>query len=365
MAGDCFYSKVLNRRDFLKTSGLVTAALTLEPLLGCAPTLKELRTDVAKINWDCNPTLPIPAEGCYIGGYRSGRFGFDNKVNYESYGKAAGKMPAFWDISIQKFGAVNDNFPTDKCNEMIRMGVIPGFKYGMEPLQAMKEIADGKKDGLIEKFAEKALIYGEPYLFNPFKEMNLQSKSYWNHGGEPPKLFIKAWRHMDDILKAVGANHNTIRAIHFFNAGGTLNAKMLPAEYYYPGDDVVDIISFTVCNRVGVGEPYADFKQLIEYDYNWARDKHPRKPLAILEMEHSNAPSQPRWISKTYKDIKNEFPAIKIVQWWESLRMPGYSWSDDQSFSNNPKSVEAMQEALSDPYFIGGPLPFLEKYRKT
>jgi hypothetical protein len=51
-----------------------------------------------------------------------------------------------------------------------------------------------------------------------------------------------------------------------------------------------------------------------------------------------------------------------MVQWYECLVKIG-DQVEDQYFSDNIESTKAMQEVHSDPYFIGGPLPFLDKYR--
>jgi len=72
MSLDKQFFKEIDRRYFLKRSGQAALAvgggLTLGTLLsGCAPALKETRQDVEQIDWDCNPILPIPDEGCYTG----------------------------------------------------------------------------------------------------------------------------------------------------------------------------------------------------------------------------------------------------------------------------------------------------------
>jgi hypothetical protein len=353
----------ITRRKFLQNSLALGTALSLESLLGSCATLREARQEVRNQQWSCNPILPIPKEGCYVGFYDGGLTAFEPARRVvEYYRTKLGKVPAFVDISDGKLGAKDFYFPKSICESYTQEGILPSFKYGMTLDGGVANIVSGRADEIIELFAKKASDFGEPFIFVPFKEMNWQSKEYWNHGEEPPKTFVKAWRHMHKIFEDLGANRNTIWAIHYLNSYGSHRAPLISPKYYYPGDEYVDIVAFTVCNRVGVGEQGRTFGSLIWYDYDWLRTEHKKKPIAILEMSQSNGPRQHKWIKDTYSEIKNDFPAIKFVQWYEVL-FAFRRWVDDQAFSENPKSVQAMKEVLSDPYYIGGPLKFLEKYK--
>ncbi len=82
----------------------------------------------------------------------------------------------------------------------------------------------------------------------------------------------------------------------------------------------------------------------------------------LFEIGQSSSPLHHKWIKKAYKDIKEKFPAIRMVQWWDCI-FKWKDWVDSPQFSSSPESIEAMQEAHRDAYFIGGPLRFLDKYR--
>jgi hypothetical protein len=367
MGNERIFDISLTRRDFLRNSGkaALAASAGLESIVACTPTLKETRQQLEDQKWDCNPIIPIPSEGCYTGGYRSfGHFGYGNQPKAIAFGKETGKTPAFWDISNGftrglKVGAFNDKFPWADCDVMINIGVVPEVTYRFIPFKSFKDIADGKMDKVVEKFAQGAREYEKPYVLIPFKEMNIAQKDYWDYAGEPAAAFVRAWRQMHRIFKETGANQNTVWAINFM--GSYLYPYARPIEGFYPGDDVVDWIGFTIVNRQH--EPYSDLRNLLRADYNWARSKHRTKPIALFEMVQSNNSRQHQWIQQAYKDLKERFPAVKMAQWWETILELG-SMKDDQRFSENPASVEAMRQALRDPYFIGGPLPFLEKYKK-
>ena len=126
---DKFFSKNLRRRDFLKIAFAGSAALSLESLIGCAPTLKETREDVVKINWDCNPILPIPAKGCYTGTNYQAHPGHVARFFQRYYGI----LPTFHAIGHGRFGAANHRFPEDDCKAAIEKGVIPVIRYVVVP----------------------------------------------------------------------------------------------------------------------------------------------------------------------------------------------------------------------------------------
>jgi len=188
-----------------------------------------------------------------------------------------------------------------------------------------------------------------------------QAGVYWPHAGDSPQWFKEAWRHAHDIFESKGANKNTIWALNYLGTYSPAARKSL--ESFYPVDDVVDWIGFTVINRVGLGHAYRSFASLFRYDYAWARRKHPTKPLALFEIGQSNNSNQPKWIRKACGDVKEIFPGIKMVQWWDSPAPVGGRF-DNQRFSSNIKSIEAMQKVHEDSYFIGAPLPFLNKFRR-
>lgn len=168
---------------------------------------------------------------------------------------------------------------------------------------------------------------------------------------------------MYNIFEKEGANKHTVWAINYLGTYSPAARKRL--EGFYPGDDVVDWIGFTVQNRTGLGHLPSSFRWLFQSDYNWARRNHPTKPLALFEVGRSRGYGQAKWIKKTYKDIKEKFPAIKLAQWWEGVLYCCNGLTDDQTFSSSQKSIEAMREVHKDPYFIGAPLSFLKKYRRA
>jgi len=96
--------KDTDRRQFLKICGksiaLTATAFGLESLISCAPTLKETRQDVAAIKWDCNPILPIPSVGCYVGtNYEFSWVGSATFI-FNGFKKTYGITPTFFGLGL-------------------------------------------------------------------------------------------------------------------------------------------------------------------------------------------------------------------------------------------------------------------------
>lgn len=88
---------MLSRREFLKKSGHTALAIgggvALSTLLSSCATIgfKETRQDVINQRWETNPVIPVPRDGCYVGGHRMGL----STTVVEIYASHIGKIPAF------------------------------------------------------------------------------------------------------------------------------------------------------------------------------------------------------------------------------------------------------------------------------
>ena len=361
----------IRRRQFIqicgKTIATISAAfLGIRSLMGCASRLKEIKANVYQQEWAANPVIPVPSNGCYTGLSIGLRPFFDHETNLEhlkfyvkkyidDYTKKVNKPPSIYAVSASLAANVfNENFPTNRCLASYYSGAIPLIKYMIKPFKTFREIAIGKFDKEIAEFAERAKEFNKPYFFIPFGELNFASRSGIDivpFFGMPPDEFKEVYIHMHGIFRKSGANKNTVWVIQFET--DPWGARY--PGYFYPGDQYVDWIGFTVQNRTEAGHRYQDFRYRFREDYDWARRNHPSKPIMLVEFGKSNDIDQPEWLRKAYTAIKEEFPAIKAAMAWEGiLRFPKSGKRiDDQSSLVNPESIKARRKALEDPYFIG------------
>jgi len=120
------------------------------------------------------------------------------------------------------------------------------------------EVAAGKYDGYIRRYAREARDYGRPLLVRLFNgEFN---GSWWL--GVSPKAdmrvttgdFVRAWRRVVDIFRAVGASNVSWAWIpNAYPADpGQLPGVDHDIAAYWPGDDYVDWATTTIdCSRPG------------------------------------------------------------------------------------------------------------------
>ena len=193
----------------------------------------------------------------------------------------------------------------------------------------------------------------------PYPEANIVSRFKDVHpwAGSGGKGFNEAWKHMHDIFEGEGANEYAVWGLHLIG----LDSGQ-PFSRFAVDKNLVDWVGFTVYNLVEQsGGLDRSFYELIGQQnvYGWARMRYPEKPIALCEFGTSNTVGQGRWIRNAYKGIKN-MPRIKLVVYAE---YPMFSPPDSTVISDEAKPY--YKEAISDPYFIGAPVPFLEKYNRV
>jgi hypothetical protein len=230
----------VTRRDFLKKSGLATAALgaasSLELLLsGCAASRFQEKDPIV-----FSPLIGHkvqPAEnGCYIGFH--GRTISDYKRELGLAPKII--IPNYLDMDM------NVRFMTRFAEAASAEGATI-FQYrilsldiplskGFENLQNDKNFRQG-----LEKFAEGITKFGKPMFFCTMHEMNLAKKYAPYPWCDQPTTFKKIWKHMWQIFEDKGANEYATWVMEYH--------VDFPLEGYYPGDKFVDWIGLSAYNR--------------------------------------------------------------------------------------------------------------------
>ena len=347
-------AKHLKRRDFLKLGAQVCAGVSLAPIMAGCASIPGFKEKVEDIQWDANQIIPIPESGCYSGlkikspfnpwhaeTERSNMELFD-LAWFESY---AGKVPAIY--SMDGSDASPEKFPATKCNQLYNRGIIPLISYDSIP--DWSGVVRGNYDEAIEEFAAGAVQFGKPFFITPWPECNREAHANGKPlpGREKGTDFIIAWIHMHDIFRRAGANKYAIWGFH-------LAAYVDQIRFFGwdLADDFFDWIGFSILNRVrATGKNYS-FKKLFDHAYDWARTHHPTKPVALFGLGTSKISSQAKWIKNAYTSIAKRYPAVKLAVYSIEEWRKGDE-SDIDSSDLNPEAKRAMQEVMSDPYFIG------------
>lgn len=139
--------------------------------------------------------------------------------------------------------------------------------------------------------------------------------------------FKAAWRHMHDLYAEAGAA-NVAWVWVMTGAQDNLAA----AGTLWPGDDVVDWVSWNVYNQSGCTGGKIDASKHVSFEdkmlvfYNWMRDNAPpgmdrTKPIMISETGSAQYPDDPQRSSDWYAQIPTtleKYPQIKAVGLWAS-----------------------------------------------
>jgi beta-mannanase len=153
------------------------------------------------------------------------------------------------------------------------------------------------------------------------------------------KLYVDAYRHIHDLFVAAGAT-NVVWAWcpNVTDTDGTNDATLS----YYPGDDYVDWTGVDGYNWGG-GE-WQSFHDVFKDIYPLLTGK--KKPILIGEMASSETTgNKPAWINAMIPSLKNDYPLIKGVIWFDVNK------ERDWRISSSAATESAFRTLAGDPFF--------------
>ena len=86
-----------------------------------------------------------------------------------------------------------------------RLGTPIGRQGAPQRAYSNAAIADGRWDGYLRRWALAIKAYGHPVILRPMAEFN----GFWYPWSHDPHQFVRAWRHMWNVFRAVGADNVT------------------------------------------------------------------------------------------------------------------------------------------------------------
>lgn len=353
----------LTRRNLVKLGISVTAGLGLSPFIkGCTLLTKRIQEDVENIQWDANPRIPIPKNGCYAG-WHSGMIqdymdmdrtrllnrwkkvdasSVERHLNYHEL--KANCLPAVFSFSNMHIGA--DWFPHEICDILHRIGVIPLIRFF--PTYDFSSLAKGKFDDELKSFALSVAQFGKPLFFVPWPMINriITTKGHVHRWVRPdPEAAKAAWTHLYEIFKNTGANEYAIWGFHILPSDSRESI-----EKFKLAPKLLDWLGFTIFT-IEYNWPQQNFSIDLMDAYEWAQLNYPRKPIALFEIGRGMTKGQGRWITTAYKRIK-QLPRIKMVMYAETEA--GFARYIGDYTGIGEEAKPAYKEALADPYLIKG-----------
>ncbi len=247
---------------------------------------------------------------------------------------------------VMWFNDFSKGFPTTEAENVWKSGALPDITW--EPWLwndktkiHLADITNGTYDQYILAWGKQAAQFGKPVMVRWGHEFN----GNWypwavSQNGNNPQEYIKAYRHVHDLVEQAGA-HNVLWV-------WCPNNNSVPAEAWndpllaYPGDQYVDMVGIDGYDFDG----NASFSDLFSSMYSKLLVAL-KKPLYIGEMATGREGSaKAQWLQAMDKSLRSEFPGIKGFVWFDIKKER--DWRLEQS----EESLQAAQAMFSQPYYL-------------
>jgi hypothetical protein len=228
-------------------------------------------------------------------------------------------------------------------------------------------VAAGKDDATIIRWAQQIKAFGQPVLMRWFWEMNLDENSNSTFGSRTlcysptsdgsnspdnvnspglvpdgyfsPQEYVAAWQHIHDLFAAQGVTNVT----WLWNASGGGLKSGAPIANYYPGDDYVDWIGFDMYDRTDLIPTPGSLAKTIAPMYLAVQAVTTApKPMMIAETG-ATAANQPSYLTGVDDTLRNSFPQIRAFEYFD------VAGSTDWSLS--AAGLSAFTTLAAAPYF--------------
>lgn len=325
-------------------------------------------------------TLQVPEHGAYTGAYMD--FGdYEDEVSLEKieeFEKLVGKHQAI--VASSSYWG-EQSFPMDNLKLIWRHNSIPlvywspwdrPYAEDQGPDKySLKSILEGKWDAYIDRWADQAKEFNQPFFVSFCNEMNgtwFPWSGKWYGAGdkipdatplayEGPELFKKAYRHVVDRVRARGAK-NVLWVLHLMNYSMPQELWNYAAQYY-PGDDYVDWFGLSVYGEQYVDDKWSDWLHLLDWPYKELQLINPKKPVMLAEWgigEYHRPAGKPKFITDAFKDMEANYPNLKAAVFWHER------WqNEEEDYSNlkvnsSPESLEAYRQGVARPFWLDKPI---------
>ena len=275
---------------------------------------------------------------------------------------------------VKTFASLEDDFSEDgRAGQLLRalraasavtplVSLEPTWQ-GSPQTGLLEFLASGQADGRIARVADALAALGEPpVLIELAAEMNARFGAPWQadqNGGEVgPGAYVRAWRHVADVVRAEGA-HN-VRWVFAPSAGNPYtHLPTGPAHWawyghWYPGDSYVDYLGLHAFNDARQQGAWVPFVELVTGD---AADRmlgdmiarFPARRIILGELASSEHPGRPgakaRWIEDAYRRMQR-CGAIAGAIWFDMDK------ESDWQLASSQESARAYRASVGE---ITGP----------
>lgn len=235
---------------------------------------------------------------------------------------------------------------------------------------SMSSILNGEQDSDIRRWAQDYLIFAQngtrmAYVA-PLQEMNYDAAV--PYGSSNPEHYKQAFQRIRNIFDEVGVPPESIKWV--FAPNGLSTEGWPPFESYYPGDDFVDIVSFSSYNfgfYPGIYIPWARWttpEQTFTDYVERMRVMAPTKPVFIAQtgtsaytaQNHYDAAAKNQWLIDAYT-LLAEMPGVRGILYYNDNLPNGY----DAAFYRSGVEFTGYREGVTNPaYHYVSPAELME-----
>jgi hypothetical protein len=216
--------------------------------------------------------------------------------------------------------------------------VVAGKKF--KNLGGLKEIAEGKFDAYIDKWAGSAKKFGHPFLLRFGHEMNDPYRYPWGPPNNGPEDFIAAWRHIVSRFKSIGADS----VIWIWSPHPAYTSY----PQFYPGHEYVDWIGVTTLNygTVASWSQWWSFDEIFGKFYDSVSLY--KKPMMLTEFSSlAVGGDRAAWFKNALDSIPLKYPALKSIIFFHVTNDNTTTYKSlDWSFENDKPAAEAVKKSI-------------------
>lgn len=216
-----------------------------------------------------------------------------------------------------------------------------------QPDFSLDTIITGKHDAFIRQWATDAKAWGHPFFLRFNWEMN--GKWYpWSErrNGNEAGEFVKAWQHVHNIFRDVGATNVT-----WVWCPVALYDDSTGLQRLYPGDAYVDwtcVDAYNWGTNPNRTSSWRSFAETLKPTYDRLLEIAPSKPIMIGEFASSeHGGSKAQWITDALAvQLPQNFPMVKAIVWfnWDT---GGMDWTIETSSS----AQSAFAKGIASTYY--------------